>query len=146
MNTAFGNMKGDPNNIDWEKLRKQKQLIDEEYQELQDALDTEDTTALRDAMCDVLVTVLGLYHYTGHDADVDMDEVGSSNFSKLCTSLDEVYETIEKYQDLGIDVHSEGDLPAICIKSSCDQFDITGKFYPKGKFLKNVNWREPRFE
>jgi len=145
LNDVFGNEQGDPNKPNWEHIRKQLHLIQEETVELTEGVETKDWQEMRDAVSDILVVTYGMAHIMGIDADADMAAVHDSNMSKLCTTSDEVTETLGFYEDeIGIQVYAEGHFPEVAIKSSQDQTGTDGKFYPKGKFLKNTNWHEPR--
>lgn len=82
----------------------------------------------------------------------DQVAVFRSNMSKFDTDFETAQKTIEKYRNMGIAVHIEEvrsmnglDLCTFYIvKSSKDQ-DVGGKDYPKGKFLKSINFQEPVF-
>lgn len=124
----------------------QIEIIGEEFHELIKAVDENDMTQIRDAIADVLVTTYGMAHFYGIDADADMKEVQRSNMSKLCVTELEAIDTLTAYRALGIDVESRGDAPEIVVYSTCGQSDINGKYYPEGKFLKSINFKEPRFE
>jgi hypothetical protein len=43
-------------------------------------------------------------------------------------------------------VYAGGELPEAYIKSSKDQEGKDGKFYPAHKFLKSINWHEPKLD
>ncbi|MGH1461210.1 MAG: nucleoside triphosphate pyrophosphohydrolase family protein [Neptuniibacter sp.] len=145
LNTVFGNEQGDPNNPNWEKIQKQLHLIQEETAELSEGVDTKNWQEMRDAVSDILVVTYGMAHIMGIDVDADMAAVQDSNMSKLCTTPEEVETTLGFYeQEVGIQVYAEGHFPEVAIKSSQDQTGTDEKFYPKGKFLKNTNWHEPR--
>jgi NTP pyrophosphatase (non-canonical NTP hydrolase) len=146
MNEQFGNPKGDKSSINWPKLNNQCGNILDEYEELQEALLREDPTHVRDALCDIMVFTLGAYHFLGYDANKDMQAVFESNMSKLCTTSEEIVKTVDYYTRNGVKVYTEGELPFVCVKSLCAQTGKDGKNFPKDKFLKNINWREPQFE
>lgn len=146
MNHMFGNPKGDPDNINYTKLTNQASNIFDEYQELQEAINAKDVTAIRDALCDIMVFALGAYHFIGYDADKDMDVVYQSNMSKFCTNEDELERTKQHYNFLGVKTYTGGTFPCAWVKSARQQTGEDGKNYPEGKFLKNVNWKEPKFE
>jgi len=57
-----------------------KNLIDEEYKELQSAYDME---AELDALIDILVVTIGAIHSAGMDAEGAWKEVMSTNFAKI---------------------------------------------------------------
>lgn len=120
-------------------------LIEEELGELREALADNNTAEIRDGIADVLVTTYGLAHILGIDADLDMASVHESNMSKLCKDSEELSKTIAHYAALGVDVYAGGEEGAMWVKSSTDQTGADGKFYPKDKFLKCVNWKPPVF-
>lgn len=150
MNEVFGNRKGnangDPEEFDWGKLEKQISNIPVEFKELQKAVDEGDYNEIRDALCDIMVFTLGAFHLMGADADMDMKRVFLSNMSKLCSTREELDETLRKYRDLGLNVYEEGRLPYACVKSGTDQTHPNGDFLPKGKFLKGVKYHPPCWE
>jgi predicted HAD superfamily Cof-like phosphohydrolase len=57
-----------------------KNLIKEEFQELQEAVDME---AELDALIDILVVTIGAIHSAGFDAEGAWKEVMSTNFAKI---------------------------------------------------------------
>lgn len=152
MNLAFGNPKGDPNNIDWDRLTAQCVNIAKnvqgqagEVEELYQALEARDSIGVRDALCDIMVFTLGAFHLMGADADSDMKAVFESNMSKFCRNVEELGATMNKYENLDLKVYAEGVYPFVCVKSAEDQMDRNGKHYSKGKFLKGVGFQEPAF-
>lgn len=145
LNNVFGNPQGDPSKPNWGAIEKQLHLIKEEVKEFSEAVEADNWKKMRDAVSDILVVTYGMAHIMGIDADADMQAVQDSNMSKLCTNSDEVQETLRYYyEEVGIKVFAEGLLPEVAIKSSENQTGTDGKFYPKGKFLKNTSWHEPR--
>lgn len=147
LNSIFGNKQGDLQSPDWNKAAKQLQLIQEEFDELVQGIKEQDILEIRDAVADILVTTYGMAHVLGFDADRDMAAVQASNLSKLCKTEHEVEQSLAFYRDeKGLDVYSGGELPEMYIKSSKDQTDCDGKFYPEHKFLKSINWHEPRLD
>lgn len=66
-----------------ERVPLRVQLIEEEFQELQDALAVGDIVETADACVDLLYVVFGLMVETGLDARVLFDEVHRSNMSKF---------------------------------------------------------------
>ncbi|MDF2180893.1 nucleoside triphosphate pyrophosphohydrolase family protein [Neptuniibacter sp. CAU 1671] len=146
LNSVFGNPRGEQNAPDWKKASKQLHLIQEELAELVEGIENHDVQEVRDAIADVLVTTYGMAHILGIDADEDMAAVQASNLSKLCKTTSEIEETIRFYeQEKGLQVYAGGELPEAYIKSACDQTGSDGKFYPAHKFLKSINWHEPKF-
>lgn len=106
---------------------------------------------LREALCDLLDDV-GI-NFVFFDFEELMKEVTRSNLTKVCLSVEERDDTLEHYQQLGVEVYSH-DTPEIfegveyyVVYSSKDQKDKNGKVYRKGKFLKNVKrFKEPEID
>jgi NTP pyrophosphatase (non-canonical NTP hydrolase) len=130
-----------------EKLKNQFALVEEEEGELWEAIERGDWNEMKDAVIDILVTVLGIGYIMNIDCDEGLKEVNRANFSKLCKTQEQVQQTVEYYNKLGIETsvshNTLDDEDVFLIKSSCEQRDKDGKVYPKGKFLKNVDWIEP---
>lgn len=58
-------------------------LIKEEVQELNDAINDNDLTEQLDALIDILVVTAGAIHSAGFNADGAWDEVMKTNFAKI---------------------------------------------------------------
>jgi hypothetical protein len=145
LNVAFGNLAGDPLNPDWDRLKSQAQNILDEYNELmEDGIEAKNMTEVRDAICDILVFTLGLAHMAGVPVVEDMDEVDRSNRSKFCADPGQLLATIDKYNQLGVEVVVDGVYPMKRVKSAKEQKDNKGNNYPKGKMLKSVSFVEPK--
>lgn len=145
LNDLIGNQEGDLKDPDWDALYSQFLLIKEEFEELGRAVDEHDITELRDAVCDILVTTYGMAHRAGADADMDMAEVNRSNMSKFCRDHSELRATLNQYRGMGLKTNSRKQNTIVAVISATDQYDNTGKFYPKGKLLKSINFRVPHF-
>jgi len=147
LNSVFGNEQGNLHKPNWEKAGKQLHLIQEELAELVEGIEKQNISEIRDAVADILVVTYGMAHIMGIDADKDMAAVQASNLSKLCKTQQEVEQTLSFYKnEKGLEVYSGGELPEAYIKSSKDQEDKEGKFYPAHKFLKSINWHEPKLD
>ena len=129
-------------------LRAKKTLIDFHELGLPADEQLEDLTEL----CEQL----GIIH--GFPVEDDLQAVIDSNWSKFDHSFELAQETKHKYDLLGIltELHgvidtapadgSRSSRPAIYVTfSAADQIGFDQKHYPKGKWLKSVNFREPRF-
>ena len=68
-------------------------LIDEEVQELRDALEAQDIVEIADALTDILYVVYGAGHAFGIPLDECFDEVQRSNMSKLGENGVPIYDT-----------------------------------------------------
>ena len=72
-------------------------LVQEEFDELQEAIKTKDFIEVLDALCDIQYVVLGFYTAIGLDADRAFDIVHKSNMSKLCKTEQEAHESVNIY-------------------------------------------------
>ena len=164
MNVAFGNATFGPlpfNSLTspeerkaaWERLEKQcwaiggngNQEVHGELKELHDALAERNITKVRDALCDLMVFILGAYHFTDYDAEQDMQCVLDGVMTRFCRDEAELKATIAKYDAMGVATYHGGSFPYVWVKSYSDQTDVGGEHYPKGKFLKSVGFKEPTF-
>lgn len=115
---------------------------------------TIDPYAIRDDIQDILVTTYGLSHYMGYNADEDHKEVYRSNMTKFDPTMELAKKTQEKYAALGVTTEIrlshvkwegfEGDYYINIVAETAVGTD--GKTYPKGKFLKSINFEEPRYK
>ena len=145
-NRCIGNAQGDPNHPDWDALLKQFLLIQEEFHELATAIATQDLHELRDGAADLLETTYGLFHRAGFDANADYEAVYNSNMSKFCQTLEEAQATQDQYAAGGVNSTQRLCEGYYAVVSSCDQTDVEGRFSPKGKLLKSINFHLPQFD
>lgn len=161
MNTAFGNPKGDPTNIDWVRVQKQCKNIPDEVGELFVALGADSEAVhnavealkatldqivadvnideVRDSLCDISVFATGAQHFMGVDGDADMQAIMDGNMTRFVKDEADLNATIQLHRANGIvDTYTEGDFPVMVLKSSVDQPDA-----PKGKFLKSASYSKP---
>ena len=81
---AFGQeVHCDPNWPDFSTRELRLDLIQEEFEELQEAMDNKDMIEIADALTDLLYVVYGAGHAFGMDLDECFLEVHESNMSKL---------------------------------------------------------------
>ena len=81
---AFGQeVKVDPEWPDFSTRELRLELIREEYQELEQAVEDRDLVGVADALTDLLYVIYGAGHSFGIDLDSCYDEVHASNMSKL---------------------------------------------------------------
>ena len=165
MNTAFGNPKGDPLNINWDKVRRQFKNVGHEFCELLQGLglnpacvenilgaidrntnpeqfDGEvNPTKVRDSSRDIVVFADGGHHFMGIDGDRDMNAVIDGVMTRFIKDDADKQATIEKHAAAGVtDVYFEGEYPTMVMKSGSDQPDA-----PAGKFLKSASFIDSKF-
>lgn len=164
LNLAFGNEKGDLANPNVKAIRKQAMLCLEEAVEMVEAafpgrkitiqiddkhlVDGIDTVAIMDAQGDLTTVNDGVAHISGFDGNEVYQLVHDSNMSKFISSEEDKIKALAYYYELGFqpdDLYLHGSYPTMCIKVRRD-IRLNGKFYPEGKFLKNmVTFKEPDF-
>ena len=83
---------------DPELVKYRLSLINEEVQELNDAISNKDFAETIDALADILYVVYGAASTFGINADDAFDLVHRSNMSKLCSTEKEAQETVEFYK------------------------------------------------
>ena len=164
LNLAFGNVKGDLNDPNVKAIRKQAMLCIEEALEMVEAafpgrkvtiqiddknlVDGIDIVAIMDAQGDLTTVNDGVGHVAGFYGNAVYQLVHDSNMSKFISQEEDKVKALSYYYDLGFqpdDLYLHGDYPTMCIKVKRD-IKLNGKFYPEGKFLKNmVTFKEPDF-
>ena len=149
LNKAFNRPTTTKEEADYSKLLNQLSLVNEEVEELIEAIENKDWEEVKDAIGDILVVTYGMAYVAGIDADKLMDNISNSNFSKFCTQ-DEMNETIAHYIGIGVEVVAQetviDDKMLYAVKSRKDQtYTVEGvsKSIKAGKLLKNINWKEP---
>lgn len=141
MNEAFGNPKGNPKAVDWNRLEKQCKNILDEYIELMAAIAARDPTAVRDALGDVQVFAMGGQHFIGVDGDADMKAIIDGVMTRFIKNDADQKATVKLHKLRGVtEVYFEGEYPTMVMKSAVDQPDA-----PKGKFLKSASYKETVF-
>jgi NTP pyrophosphatase (non-canonical NTP hydrolase) len=150
-NETFGKPELSPKDPDfWAKLASQHELIQEELDEIADGIVNRDMTMLRDGICDVEVTNMGMAHLAGLDLERDMRSVLKSNLSKVCWTMDRAQKTVKHYkntENLDLEIIDCPTMPGFIVRLPSDQVGKSGKKYPKGKFLKCVvGFHEPIFQ
>ena len=166
LNLAFGNPEGNVANPNVKAIRKQAMLCLEEAIEMVEAAhpgmklsvdftnhidpnaDGVDLIALMDAQGDLTTVNDGVAHIAGFDGNAVYDLVHQSNMSKFILDPSDVEEALDYYYNIGFmpeDLYVAGDAGQQCIKVKQD-IHLNGKFYPGGKFLKNMaTFKEPDF-
>lgn len=164
MNEAFGNKKGNPNDIDWTRIRKQSVNILHEFGELMVALGAPkaevdaqveqfdamlrgtlygevDIDKVRDSSRDIVVFTDGVHHLMGIDGDRDMVSVITAVMSRFVKDEKDLEDTKAMHAAKGVtQTYTEGTYPTMVLKSAVDQPDA-----PQGKFLKSASRKEPVF-
>lgn len=143
MNEAFKNPKGNPLRISGPKLMSQVSNILKEYEaELLPAIKEGRVDDIRDALADIIVFAFGGFHFMGYDGDRDLHCVIDALYSRFCRDTAHLEQTKKHFDGLGVKYYIEGQFPTCCLKSLEDQGD--GE-YPKGKFLKAMDYHKPVF-
>ena len=128
----------------------QMDIIDLEVDELRDGIANNDLHEIIDGVGDGLFTILGLAGRYGFDAAEVLRRVIESQFSKFDKNMDDLLDTRTKYTRLGVETFfikkEYGGETVYVTKVSETVTGTDGKTYLKGKWLKSVNFQEPRFD
>lgn len=165
LNLAFGNEQGDIHNPNVKAIRKQAMLCLEEAIEMVEAAfvgrkvkvemvddfledDVIDMIGIMDAQGDLTTVNDGVAHVAGFNGNHVYDIVHQSNMTKFIAKEEDKVKALTHYYMLGFapdDLMLVGDYPYKAIKVKRD-ITVRDKFYPEGKFLKNmVTFTEPDF-
>ena len=108
-------------------------LIDEEVDELKDAIKNNDTVEIADALADILYVVYGAAGAFGMDIDEVFDMVHTSNMSKLCLTEKIAQDTVKWYKE-----HTEKGYPNPIYHPESEYWVV--KCGDTGKVLKSINY------
>ncbi|MBF8455891.1 nucleoside triphosphate pyrophosphohydrolase family protein [Kaistella sp. G5-32] len=106
-------------------------LLQEELNELKEAIADNDLVEIADALCDLQYVLSGavLEFGLGEKFPALFNEVQRSNMSKACSSQKEADETIEFYKEKGEDAFSEKSGEKINVHRKTDHKVLKNKYY-----------------
>ena len=154
INARAGRVASD--DVSAQTLINQFNLITEEVTEGKEAAARGDLTAVRDAVCDIVLLAFGQQgHITHIDLDADFNRMCAFNMTRIPTSEAEALETQRKYTAIGISTNAltvtlgeefgnEVLYPVVCIDK--EQWDTKGAYYPPRKFVKSANFIDASFD
>jgi predicted HAD superfamily Cof-like phosphohydrolase len=119
-------------------------LIEEEVQELKDAIAEKDPVETRDALSDILYVTYGMQYRLGIKGDDDFVIVHSSNMSKLCVSEEEAQETVAWYEREFAEGKKPYDTPYYEKVPGLERWVIKNR--STGKVLKSINYTPVKWE
>lgn len=105
MQKAFG--KRPANDLTCDDVNLQRDLIQEEWEELQIAIQEGYLPEIRKELCDLLVVAYGLGYLLGFDVDKDFKAVHENNMSKLHKSYSDAKVTSYYYLERDIPTYVE---------------------------------------
>lgn len=105
-------------------------LIEEEWNELREAVDNHNMVETVDAITDMIYVLLGMGVSIGVDLDKAFDLVHQSNMSKLCDTKQHAEETVEWYK-----IHRPNFTPAYRLTKDGEKWLVYDMI--TGKVLKN---------
>lgn len=118
-------------------------LIDEEVNELKQAVKDNNITEVIDALTDILYVVYGAGAAFGINLDYSYDIVHNSNMSKLCSSKDEAIETVKSYEEKYLAGDLRYDTPSYKLAPDQKHYIIYNQ--STGKILKSINYTQADF-
>ena len=106
-------------------------LLQEELNELREAIEDNDLVEIADALCDLQYVLSGavLEFGLGEKFVKLFDEVQRSNMSKACSNQQEADETIEFYKEKGEEAFSEISGDKINVHRKSDHKVLKNKYY-----------------
>jgi len=114
-------------------------LVNEEVDELNEAVKNKDFKETIDALSDILYVVYGFYTAIGIDADKAFELVHKSNMSKLCISEDEAKETVRSYEN-----DTRYDSPEYKLSDDGKHYIVYNR--NTSKILKSINYNAVNFD
>ena len=112
-------------------------LIEEELNELKEAVKNHDFVEFLDALADILYVTYGAGAAWGVDLQKAFDLVHDSNMSKICTSIQEAEQTVKWYKD-----HPEKGYPTPEYRKADGDSNSYVVFEKStGKILKSINYK-----
>jgi predicted HAD superfamily Cof-like phosphohydrolase len=135
-NTVFGVLKNDESLTQQQIINSAMNLIREEVKELEDAISTNNSYEIIDALTDILYVVYGMGLRLDIDLDYTFDLVHKNNMSKLCSDENEAQKTVQAYKERGIncDYRQAGNFFAV--------FNTDTKKILKAALWKPINWAD----
>ena len=108
---VFNEISGSSTDNSRESFDLQRNLIKEEFQELSDALDSNDLEGQLDGVVDVLVTAFGYLQKLQETYSIDVakacDRVGANNLTKYPVSQQVAFDTVTNYANKGVRTYYE---------------------------------------
>ena len=114
-------------------------LVNEEVEELNNAVKSKDFVETIDALSDILYVVYGFFTAIGIDADKAFELVHKSNMSKLCTTEEEAKDTVESYK-----LDSRYDSPHYRLSDDNKHYVVFNK--STSKILKSIKYNPVSFD
>lgn len=116
-------------------------LLQEELNELKEAIDQNDIVEVADALCDLQYVLSGavLEFGLGEKFAELFNEVHRSNMSKACSNEKEVEETLLFYSEKGEEVYTEVMGSKINVLRKTDRKVLKNKFYSPADLQKIIN-------
>jgi predicted HAD superfamily Cof-like phosphohydrolase len=106
-------------------------LLQEELNELKEAIEQNDLVEVADALCDLQYVLSGaVLEFGMGEKFVELfNEVQRSNMSKACANEQEANDTIEHYKQKGENAHAEKSGDKINVHRSSDNKVLKNKYY-----------------
>lgn len=122
---------GQPTIPSAERCNLRVSLLQEELNELKEAIADNDLVEIADALCDLQYVLSGavLEFGLGEKFVQLFNEVQRSNMSKACANQQEADETIAFYKEKGEDAYSEKSGDKINVHRTSDQKVLKNKYY-----------------
>ena len=157
INAAAGNQPPAPDQLEAQIMRQTRVDLGE-CLELLEAVATGDVVELRDALSDKRVTLNGFATILPFSLSKDFDQTCENLYTRFDHNKNDAALTQQKYAKIGVPTVIEkntiadyvdaktGEERVFFVNKVAEDTDGTdGEFYPKGKFLKSVNFKKDDF-
>lgn len=115
-------------------------LIQEELNELKQAIQDNDLVEIADALCDLQYVLSGavLEFGLGNKFGELFNEVQRSNMSKACDNVEQAIETVEYYKETGVETYYEQSGDKYNIYRKSDKKILKNKYYSPADLKKMI--------
>ena len=121
-------------------------LVQEEFDEMKEAIQNKDKNELLDSFADLMFTTCNVLFYSGitpQEANKKFEQVVASNYSKFCQTREEAQEAVDAYAN-GTHFTKKGiRIPTHVVVTGNSVYPFVVKNLESGKLLKGLAYKDP---
>ena len=121
-------------------------LVQEEFDEMKEAIQNKDKNELLDSFADLMFTTCNVLFYSGitpQEANKKFEQVVASNYSKFCQTREEAQEAVIEYVK-GTHPSKKGiSIPTHVVETGNSAYPFVVKNLENGKLLKGLAYKDP---
>lgn len=121
-------------------------LVQEEFDEMKEAIQNKDKDELLDSYADLCVVLANVLFYSGitaQEANRKFEQVIASNYSKFCQTREEAQEAVDAYAN-GTHFTKKGIcIPTHVVETGNSAYPFVVKNLENGKLLKGLAYKDP---